>query len=120
NAELAIERRNYVLDQMERNGWASSDEVSTAKAEPLGIIARRVETYDPSVGYFVEEVRRQLIQRYGEKAEDGPNSVYGGGLWVRSSLDPELQKAAQDSLRAGLLRYHGNMGWRGPIDRIKL
>jgi hypothetical protein len=79
--------------------------VAEAKVEPLGIIPRRVEAYDPSVGYFVEEVRRQLIQRYGEKAEQGPNSVYAGGLWVRTSLDPQLQKAAQDSLRAGLLRY---------------
>jgi penicillin-binding protein 1A len=120
NAELAIERRNYVLDQMEKNGWASAQEVAEAKAQPLGLAPRRVETYDPSVGYFVEEVRRQLIQRYGEKAEDGPNSVYAGGLWVRTSLDPELQKAAQEALRAGLLRYHGGMGFRGPIDRIKL
>ncbi|MDR2856503.1 MAG: transglycosylase domain-containing protein [Novosphingobium sp.] len=118
NAGLAIERRNYVLDQMQRNGWATPAEVAEAKAQPLGIIPRRVDTYDPSVGYFMEEVRRQLIQRYGEKAEDGPNSVYAGGLWVRSSLDSEMQKAAQDALRAGLLRYHGNMGFRGPIDHI--
>ena len=120
NADVAITRRNYVLDQMEKNDWASPQAVAEAKAQPLGIIPRRVEAYDPSVGYFVEEVRRQLIQRYGEKAEQGPNSVYAGGLWVRTSLDPQLQKAAQDSLRAGLLRYHGGMGFRGPIEHINV
>ena len=116
----AIARRNYVLDQMQKNGWASPQAVAEAKAEPLGIIPRRIDTYDPSVGYFVEEVRRELIQRYGENADQGPNSIYAGGLWVRTSLDPELQKAAEASLRAGLLRYHGNMGFRGPIAHIKL
>jgi penicillin-binding protein 1A len=119
-ADLAIERRNYVLDQMQSNGWASAQEVAEAKAQPLGIIPRRVDTYDPSVGYFVEEVRRELIDRYGEKAEDGPNSVYAGGLWVRTSLDPELQKATQAALRAGLLRYHGNKGFRGPIAHVNV
>ena len=119
-ADMAIERRNYVLDQMVSNGWATRAAADEAKALPLGIIARRVETYDPSVGYFVEEVRRQLIQKYGEKAEEGPNSVYSGGLWVRTSVDPEMQKAAQDALRAGLLRYHGGMGWRGPIEHLEI
>ena len=47
----------------------------------------------------MEEVRRTLIERYGEQAEDGPHSVYAGGLWVRTSLDPEMQTAARDALR---------------------
>lgn len=118
NADMAIERRNWVLDQMVENGWASRADADAAKAQPLGIGPRRVETYDPSVGYFVEEVRRQLIGRYGEKAVDGPHSVYAGGLWVRTSLDGELQKAAQDALRAGLLRFHGGRNWTGPVARI--
>jgi len=120
HAERAIERRNWVLDQMVRNGWATAAEAAQAKAQPLGLIPRRVESYDPTVGYYVEEVRRRLIDKYGEKAEDGPHSVYAGGLWVRTSLDPALQKAAQDSLRSGLLRYHAGKGWRGPVARLKL
>jgi len=119
-AQKAIERRNWVLDQMAKNGWATEAEVAQAKAQPLGLIPRRVESYDPSVGYYVEEVRRRLIDKYGEKAEDGPNSVYAGGLWVRTSLDPQLQKAAQDSLRAGLLRYAAGKAWHGPVAHIKL
>ena len=62
------------------------------KAAPLGLVTERAERY-ADAGYFIEEVRRQLLARYGEKAEDGPNSVYAGGLWVRTSLDPELQDA---------------------------
>ncbi len=119
-AERALERRNWVLDQMVRNGHVSEAEAAQAKALPLGVIARRVESYDPSAGYFVEEVRRRLIAQYGEKAEDGPNSIYAGGLWVRTSLDMQLQKAAQDALRAGLLRYHGGRGWAGPIEHVSL
>jgi penicillin-binding protein 1A len=118
HAEQAIERRNWVLDQMVKNGAVGQAEADQAKAQPLGIVARRAETYDPSTGYFVEEVRRRLIAQYGEKAEDGPNSIYAGGLWVRTSLDPQLQKAAQDALRAGLMRYHAGRGWAGPIAHI--
>lgn len=119
-AAEATERRNWVLDQMVRNGAASAAQAAEAKARPLGLIARRADAFDPSVGYFVEEVRRDLSERYGETAEDGPNSIYSGGLWVRTSLDPQLQKAAQDALRAGLLRYAAGKGWHGPIERIKL
>ena len=119
-ADLAMKRRNYVLDQMVRNGWVSRSDADRAKAQPLGLIARRSESYDSAVGYFAEEVRRRLIERYGETTEDGPDSVYGGGLWVRTSLDMQMQKAARDALRAGLLRYHGNKGWRGPIAHIIL
>jgi penicillin-binding protein 1A len=120
HAGLAIERRNYVIDQMVDNGWATAQEAAFAKSQPLGLIPRRNTSYSSDIGYFVEEVRRRLIGRYGEKAEDGPNSVYAGGLWVRTSLNLELQKAVREALRAGLMRYHAGKGWRGPIAKIDL
>ncbi|AIT81739.1 penicillin-binding protein 1A [Novosphingobium pentaromativorans] len=119
HAERALERRNWVLDQMVRNGWASKEDAEKAKAEPLGLVTQRGTNYDPGNGYFIEEVRRRLIDRYGEKAEDGPNSVYAGGLWVRTSLDTQLQDSVRAALRKGLLSYHGNRGWTGPIAHIK-
>lgn len=119
-ATQAIERRNWVIDQMVRNGAINPAQAAQAKAEPLGIISRRAEAYDPSVGYFVEEVRRDLIAKYGETAENGPNSVYAGGLWVRTSLDPQVQKATQDALRAGLIRYANGHPWSGPIDHVEI
>ncbi len=111
----AIGRRNFVLDQMVRNGHITTAEASAAKAMPLGLVAQKSDPNTADAGYFLEEVRRQLIDRYGEQAENGPHSVYAGGLWVRTSLDQELQDGARDALRAGLLRYHGARGWRGPV-----
>ena len=116
----AIERRNWVLDQMVKNGKSTGAEAELAKAQPLGIIPRRGDNWDPANGYFVEEVRRLLIGKYGENAATGPNSVYAGGLWVRTSLDPQLQKAAQDALRGGLMRYGGGRGFVKPIDHIDI
>jgi penicillin-binding protein 1A len=116
--DMAITRRNWVLDQMAKNGFVSLADADAAKAQPLGVIPRRVESYDPSVGYFVEEVRRRLIDQYGENADDGKNSVYAGGLWVRTSLDPALQKASLDALRGGLIRYSSGKPWPGPIAHV--
>ena len=116
-ADLAMDRRNFVLRQMEENGFITEAEMSAAQALPLGLATQR-SSRSVDAGYFLEEVRRQLLADFGETAEEGPNSVYAGGLWVRTSLDPEMQIAARDALRAGLRRYHGNRGWAGPIATI--
>lgn len=120
HAQLAITRRNYVLDQMVDNDWATPAQAVAAKAMPLGLSPHRATTYSPAVGYFTEEVRRRLIQDYGENAENGPNSVYAGGLWVRTSLDLKMQEAARSALRSGMLRYHAGKGWRGPVAHLDL
>ena len=112
--DLAVSRRNFVLDQMVANDFVSAAEAAAAKSKPLGLVQQRSER-SADAGYFLEEVRRQLIDKFGETAEDGGNSVYAGGLWVRTSLDTELQDAARDALRAQLLSYHGNRGYTGPI-----
>jgi penicillin-binding protein 1A len=113
----ALERRNFVLGQMEANGFITGSERRAAAAKPLGLVTQRRER-SVDAGYFLEEVRRELIERFGETAEDGGNSVYAGGLWVRTSLDPAMQLAARDALREGLLRYHGGRAWTGPIATI--
>ena len=115
--KMALERRDFVLQQMEANGYITADQRRAAEAQPLGLITQRQER-SVDAGYFLEEVRRQLLDEFGETAEDGPNSVYAGGLWVRTSLDPEMQEAGRDALRAGLLRYHAGKGWTGPIATI--
>jgi penicillin-binding protein 1A len=117
-ADKAMARRNWVLDQMVKNGYATRAQADDAKAQPLGLVQRRADNYTTDAGYFLEEVRRQLIDKFGESADDGPNSVYAGGLWVRTSLDARLQSAAQDALRAGLLRYAAGHGWHGPIATV--
>jgi len=118
SVDKATARRNWVLDQMVKNGYVTRAQADDAKAQPLGLVQRRPDNYTADAGYFLEEVRRQLIAQFGENADDGPNSVYAGGLWVRTSLDTRLQGAAQDSLRAGLLRYAAGHGWHGPIATV--
>ncbi|WOE76268.1 penicillin-binding protein 1A [Alterisphingorhabdus coralli] len=122
NAERAVARRNWVLGQMNENGWITEAEMRAAQAEPLGTKRRRGTNYARMGGYFMEEVRRQLIDRYGENSDDGENpySVYGGGLWVRTSLDPKIQEATTKALRDGMMRYDRGRGWTGPINTIEM
>lgn len=118
HADRAIERRNWVLGQMLANGYIDQAAHDAAVAAPLGAVPRKSPTVDPLGGYFIEEVRRQLLDRFGETEKAGPYSVYAGGLWVRTSFDPEIQKAAQKALRDGLLRYDRGRGWSGPMREV--
>jgi penicillin-binding protein 1A len=118
NETMAIERRNFVLDQMVRNDFITPEKGAAAKRQPLGLKPSRSAVPSVDAGYFLEEVRRELIAKFGETAEEGKNSVYAGGLWVRTSLDPKLQDAARDALRGGILRYSAGKGWSGPLATI--
>jgi penicillin-binding protein 1A len=111
--QRALDRRNYVLREMYRNGYIGEDQWKSAAATPLGTIRYGSnEKFRQQGGFFMEEVRRELIKRFGEDTDDGPNSVYGGGLWVRSSMDPKMQDAAAQALREGLARFDGARGWK--------
>ena len=111
--EKATVRRNYVLREMAANGYITDAQRTEASAAPLGTIRYgSSEKFRQNGGYFMEEVRRDLIRRFGEKAEQGPNSVYAGGLWVRSSMVPLMQDAAADALREGLAKFDGGRGWQ--------
>ncbi|MEO6388604.1 MAG: PBP1A family penicillin-binding protein [Croceibacterium sp.] len=118
NRQLAITRRNFVIDKMQENGHITVAQASAAKAAPLGLATQRDDTRSVDAGYFLEEVRRTLIDKYGEQAADGPHSVYAGGLWVRTSLDPAMQDAARDSLRSGMFAYSAGKAWHGPIAHL--
>ena len=113
--DRALERRNYVLREMLKNGFIGQAQYDGANAEPLGTAPRQAPKAERAGSYFTEEVRRQLIGKFGETARDGPYSVYSGGLWVRTSLDGRLQDLAQEALRDGLLRYAAGRGWAGPL-----
>jgi penicillin-binding protein 1A len=111
----ALERRNWVLGQMQANGFISAADRITAASEPLGTVGRVLPQREDVGGYFMEEVRRELIAKFGETSATGPHSVYSGGLWVRTSLDPAVQQATETALRDGLVRYDRGKGWSGPM-----
>jgi penicillin-binding protein 1A len=120
NANLALARRNWVLGEMRANDWITDAQLADARAQPLGLIALRGSGYKNVGGYFTEEVRRQLIERFGETDEDGPYSVYAGGLWVRSSMQPQYQLLATQALRDGLLRYSAGKAWKANMGTINV
>jgi penicillin-binding protein 1A len=105
--EAAVNRRNWVIGQMEENGYITSEQAAAAKAEPLNARNRPLGSQTQDAQYFVEEVRRQLNTKFGG------SQLYDGGLQVRSSLDTRLQNYAVNALRMGLVRYDRRHGWRG-------
>ena len=112
--EAAIERRNWVIDRMVENGYVTKADGEEAKQQPLGVKPRRGGAHLFASDFFAEEVRRQIIQKYGDKA------LYEGGLSVRTSLDPRLQIAARKALQDGLLNYDERRGFHGPVKTIEI
>ena len=109
--DAAKARRDWVIMRMLENGYISAGEADMALSEPLMMRRRDPEQFTVA-DYYAEEVRRELVDRFGE------DSTYGGGLSVRTSVSPKLQDIADRVLRDGLVAYDRRHGWRGPIDRI--
>jgi penicillin-binding protein 1A len=112
--QAALERRNWVLDRMVDNGYIKRDEADKAKKEPLAVSPRVISPNTIASGYFAEEVRREIAERYGEK------KLYEGGLSVRTTLDPKMQAYARKALVDGLVRFDENRGWRGAQQKLDL
>ena len=111
--EAARARRDYVVRRMLDEDFISQAEAERAWATPLAVRSR-AETQLVTADFFAEEVRRELIARFGE------SQLYGGGLSVRTTLDPALQAIARKALRDGLIAYDRRHGWRGPVAKIPL
>jgi penicillin-binding protein 1A len=114
NHERAVDRRNYVIGRMEEDGYITAEQARKARAEPLNVNPRVLTPNAIAAGYFAEEVRRELSERYGEQ------KLYEGGLSVRTTLDPKLQLMARKALVDGLVHYDEATGWHGAIKTIDL
>ncbi|MDB5569829.1 MAG: penicillin-binding protein family [Hyphomicrobiales bacterium] len=114
NRDAATARRNYVIGRMQDDGHITAAQADAARREPLAINPRSLSPNAYVAGYFAEEVRRELLDRYGEK------KVYEGGLSVRTTLDPQLQVLARKALVDGLVRYDEASGFRGPMRSINI
>ncbi len=107
--DAAIARRNYVIGRMVDDKVISAADGEKARAEPLGVNPRTLTANSLAAGFFAEEVRREMLDRYGEK------KLYEGGLSVRTTLDPQMQLYARKALVDGLVRFDESRGFRGAM-----
>src|SRR6202012_3631542 len=114
NHDRAVERRNYVVDRLLENGWIKPAEADAARKDPLTVTSHANGAHTFAGEDFAEEVRRDLLERYGEK------KLYEGGLSVRTTLDPKLQVMARKTMAAELVNYDEAQGWRGPINKLDI
>jgi len=96
NPSDALDRRNLVLREMRDQGYLTPGEAADASAEPLGLKEESGETEPRFAPYFVEYVRRDLLDVLGSER------LYGGGLRIYTTLDPNAQRAAEAAARAVL------------------
>lgn len=109
--DAAVARRNWVIQRMLEEGYIDAATAREALDEPLEVVPRTDASF-VAADYFVEEVRRELIDRFGE---DG---LYEGGLSVHTTVEPSLQETARTALRDGLEAYDRRHGYRGPVGHV--
>ncbi|PSL21806.1 penicillin-binding protein 1A [Shimia abyssi] len=112
NKERVLDRRNFVLREMEENGYITQAVYEAERAKPLSSVQNgdflSYKTEMPPRDYFSDEIRRQLSRDFGE------DEFFSGGMTVRATVDPELQQVAARALRHALEKYDRSRGvWRG-------
>lgn len=107
--EAAKSRRDWVISRMLEDGHITEEEAAEASAAALEQKARSGEERF-AADYFAEEVRRELVQRFGE---DG---LYKKGLTVKATVDPNFQEIADRVLHKHLVAYDRTQGYRGPLN----
>ncbi|MDC3049412.1 PBP1A family penicillin-binding protein [Candidatus Pelagibacter sp.] len=112
NKELAKFRRNLVLNNLLDNGFIDQKQHSKLINSKIKLQKRR-RIYLEDSRYYVEDVRKDVIDKYGY------DKVYKQGFNIKTPLDLELQKIATQSLRNGLQEFDKRKGWRGPLSNIK-
>ena len=112
NPERALIRRNYILGRMRILEYIDQQELEVAVDEPITAELHRTRV-TAEAQYVSELVRAQLFEHYGD-------AIYKAGLRVYTSIDTELQAAANRALRHSLLDYNRRHGYRGVIDKIEL
>lgn len=104
NRDKAIERRNYVLRRMVQEGYITQADADAAAAEPLNINSGFTAQMADEFQYFAEDVRRQLLDTLGRE------TLYNDGLYIKTTIVPELQRAASAALNKELDRYNSIRG----------
>lgn len=100
--ERAKKRQQIVLGRMVTAGFITPEEAADASAQELAYAGPGSD--GPAGGYFVDWVLKSLEERYG------PQVVYHGGLKVTTTMDPQMQQIAEESLQKGLKDLDALMG----------
>jgi len=111
NPREAKSRRAYVLRRMREEGMISREEHDSANAEEIHVYPVE-DVFHEFAPYFVEQVRKDVVQRYGNPA------LLTGGLRIFTTMDSERQRAAQDAMLGGLLAVDKRQGFRGPVTTL--
>lgn len=108
NRARAVERRNYVLRRMVEEGYITQSAADIAAAEELNINSGFTAQMEADFQYFAEDVRRQLLGTLGRE------TLYNQGLYIKTTIVPELQRAAAAALNKELDNYNANRGASQP------
>ncbi len=92
NPDAAKKRRNMVLDMMARNGFITEQVAEKAKEQPVKTVRRKKESLNTEGGHFIDYVLANLLQEYPAR------QVYQGGLKIETTLDRDIQKAAEKAV----------------------
>lgn len=115
NPAKARMRQKFVLRRMVQEGNITEEEMEQALNEKFEIFVTGIdeEFTDPDAAYFVEHVRRQVKEKYGDDV------LYHQGLRIYTTMDPAMQRAAQRAIRKGIEEIdHRRYGWRGAVEHV--
>ena len=112
NIKLAKFRRNLVLNNLFENGFIEKNQYFKLINTDIKL-KKRKRIYLEDSRYYVEDVRKDVIERYGF------DKVYKQGFNIKTPLNLELQKIATESLRKGLQEFDKRKGWRGALSNTK-
>ena len=110
--DKALIRRNWVLERMREEEFITEDEFKNSIKQPITLRTKSPEQ-TVKADFFAEAVRRRVAEKYS------PKSLYEGGLYIRTTLDPKLQKIAEKALRTGLVTYDKRRGYKNVVTNVK-
>ena len=105
-------RQLHVIDEMQRLHFITPAEAEAARREPLALVSKSRPLINVAAPYFVETVRRSIVERYGDQ------DLLRHGLRIETTLDMRLQRSAEVAVRRGLGDWHRHHGFNGPIAHL--
>ncbi len=108
NPKLARKRQKFVIQRMVEENYISRDQADNALNRNIILKPKRNQNLWVAP-YFTEHVRRYVENNYGK------DLLYQGGLHIFTTLDINMQRAANEAVDYGLRGYERRRGYRGPI-----